>query len=116
MSGTSFAVQPTLPAQLTGVYPIVITKAGLSYTISYAAGVPGTVTRRQWLSAVAALYNGNTLFASINANANDPAFIQYYAGYGVAPGDVLALKTQTVFGLTAIQMSALFTYAATLTP
>jgi hypothetical protein len=116
MSGTQFAVQPTLPAQLTGVYPIVVTKSGLAYTISYGTGVAGTVTRKQWFEAVAALYNMNTLYAAVNADQNNSATIQYYSGYGVAPGDALALLTQSTFSLNATQMSALFTYAGTLSP
>lgn len=114
MSGTRFGVTPQLPAQITGVYPIVVTKAGLAYTISFGyAPLAATVTRRQWFSAVAQLYNMNTLATAVNADMNDAAAIQYYAGYGVTPGDDLAILTQSTFALTDAQMEALFTLAAT---
>ncbi len=115
MSGTRFGVTPQLPAQITGVYPIVVSKSGLAYTISFGYAV-GTVTRRQWFEAVAQLYNMNTLATSINADMNVPASIQYYAGYGVTPGDALAVFTKAALGLNDAQVSALFTLAATLTP
>lgn len=116
MSGTVFAVQPTLPAQLTGTYPIVVTKTGLTYNIAWAMGSTGSVTKRQWFEAVATLYNMNTLYAAVMANAGDATWIQFQAGYTVEPGDLLATLTQTTFGLGAAQMSALFTLAVTLTP
>jgi hypothetical protein len=112
MSGFHFAVTPTIPAQITGVYPIVVTKSGLAYQISFAY-TTGTVTRRQWFAAVAQLYNMNTLATAVNADMNDPASIQYYAGYGVASGDALATLTKSTFALTDAQMEALFTLAAT---
>lgn len=116
MSGIKFGVSPQIPSQITGVYPIVVTKSGLSYIISYGSGLAGTVTRRQWFEAVATLYNMNTLFAAVSADANNAAWIQFYAGYGVTSGDALSTLTQTTFGLTSTQLSALFTLAATLTP
>lgn len=116
MSGTRFGVTPQLPAQLTGVYPIVVTKSGLSYTIAFAAGLAGTVTKKQWFEAVALLYNMNTLFAAVAANANDPAWIQFYGGYGVTSGDALSTLTQTTFALTDLQLAALFALAATQDP
>jgi len=115
MSGVQFGVTPKLPAQITGVAPIVVTKSGLAYTISMGAPV-GSVTKRQWFEAVASLYNMNTLFVAVSANANDPAWIQWYAGYYVAPADYIANLTQATFALTAAQMTTLFTLAGTLTP
>jgi len=115
MSGTKFGVTPLLPAQITGIYPIVVDKSGLSYTISFGYET-GTVTRRQWFEAVAQLYNMNTLATAVNADMNDPASIQYYAGYGVTPGDDLSAFTKTALGINDVQLSALFTLAATLTP
>jgi len=115
MSGTQFAVTPKLPAQITGVAPIVVTKSGLAYTISLGAPV-GSVTKRQWFSAVATLYNLNTVLAAVNANANDPAWIQWNAGYTVAPADYVANITQSSLALTSLQMTNLFTLAGTLTP
>jgi len=116
MSGTKFGVTPQLPAQLVGVYPIVIAKSGLAYTISFASGIIGTVTKKQWFEAVATLYNMNTLFTAVSADANDPAWIQFYGGYGVTSGDALSTLTQTTFSLTSAQLAALFTLAATLEP
>jgi hypothetical protein len=118
MAGPPFAVTPQIPAQITGVYPIIVSKTGLAYTISFAAGLVGTVTKRQWFEAVATLYDMNTLFAAVNSDANDPAWMQFYGGYGVtnSPSDPLAALTKTTFALTDAQMDALFTLAMTLTP
>jgi hypothetical protein len=114
MSGTRFGVTPQLPAQITGTYPIVVTKSGLAYVISFGyAPLAATVTRRQWFSAVAQLYNMNTLATAVNADMNVAASIQYYAGYGVTPSDDLATLTKSTFALTDAQMEALFTLAAT---
>ena len=116
MSGTKFGVTPQLPAQLVGVYPIVVAKSGLAYTISFASGLVGTVTKKQWFEAIALLYNMNTLATAVNANMNDAASIQYYAGYGVTSGDALSKLTKSTFALTDAQLAALFTLAATLDP
>lgn len=116
MSGVKFGVSPQIPAQITGVYPITVTKSGLSYVIAYGTGVTGTVTRRQWFEAVATLYNMNTLYAAVVADWNAAATIQFFAGYGVTSGDALSTLTQTTFGLTSVQLAALFTLAATLDP
>jgi hypothetical protein len=116
MSGTRFAVTPQLPAQITGIYPIVVTKSGLAYTIAFASGLVGTVTKKQWFEAVALLYNMNTLFTAVAADANDPAWIQFYGGYGVTSGDALSTLTKTTFALNDAQLAALFTLAATLDP
>ena len=113
MSGSQFAVTPKLPATLIGVSPITVTKSGLTYTISFVTGGVGTVTRRQFFEAVAALYNMNTLFTAVSADANNAAWIEFYTSFSVAPGDPLALLTQSTFSLSSIQMNALFVYAAT---
>ena len=116
MSGTKFAVTPQLPASIVGIFPIVVEKAGLAYTISFESGVAGTVTKKQWFEAVALLYDMNTLFTAVAADANDPAWIQFYGGYGVTSGDALSTLTQTTFTLTSVQLAALFALAATLEP
>ncbi len=115
MSGIKFGVTPQVPAQITGLYPIVVTKNGLAYSISFGYAT-GTVTRRQWFEAVAQLYNMNTLYAAVVADWNNAATIQFFAGYGVTPGDDLATFTQTALALTSGQIDALFALAATLTP
>ncbi len=111
-----FAVTPKLPAQLTGTLPIIVTKTGLSYNISYSSAVAGSVTRRQMFDAVATLYNMNTLYAAVPMNANDPIWTEFWAGTMVAPGDTLALFIQTTFALTDAQMTTLFALAGTMTP
>ena len=111
-----FGVTPQIPAQITGTYPIVVTKSGLAYNISFAYALDVTVTRRQWFLAVAQLYDMNTLYTAVSADMNDTASIQFYSGFGVAPGDPLANLTQATFSLSAAQMDALFALAATKTP
>lgn len=113
MSGSKFGVTPKLPAQLTGTYPIVVTKSGLSYNISFGSSAD-TVSKRQWFGAVATLYNMATLFAAITADPSQPVWWQFYGGSNVQPGDPLALQTQTTFSLSATQMTNLFNLAATL--
>lgn len=116
MSGTRFGVTPQIPAQIVGIYPIIIEKDGLAYTITYATGVAGTVTRKQWFEAIAQLYDMDTLATAVNADMNTAASIQFYAGYGVTSGDALSTLTQSTFALSAGQLEALFTFAATLDP
>ena len=74
------------------------------------------VTRRQWFAAVASLYNMNTLFSAVPANANNPTWIQFYTSEFVISGDPISTLTQTVFSLSSAQLAALFTLAATLAP
>jgi hypothetical protein len=114
MSGATFSVTPKLPAQLIGVSPIVVTKNGLAYSISLGSGGVGTVTKAQWFEAVAQLYDMNALFAAVSANANLPAWIQWYAGTTVSPNDPIATLTQATFALSSPQIAALFALAATL--
>ena len=114
MSGVPFAVTPKLPAMLTGTFPIIVTKSGLNYNISYNNTLPGSTTRRQFFEAVSTLYNMNTLYTAVNSNANDPSWIQFYTSNFIAPGDPLAVLTQATFSLSAVQMAALFNLAASL--
>ena len=114
MAGPTFAVTPKLPAQLIGIPPITVTKSGLSYTIALGAGSAGAVTKAQWFEAVAQLYNMNTLFSAIAADAGSAAWIQFYAGVSVSPGDALSSATEVALALTAPQLAALFALAATL--
>ena len=75
------------------------------------------VTRRQYFGAVATLYNMNTLYVTgVPANANDPAWIEFWAQPFVTPKDALATVTQSSLALTDPQMTALFAYARTLAP
>ena len=114
MSGSTFAVTPKLPAQLIGISPIVVTKSGLTYTIALGSGTTGAVTKAQWFEAVAQLYNMNTLFSAVSANANSAAWIQWYAGSSVSPGDAISTLTMATFALNTSQIAALFALAATL--
>jgi hypothetical protein len=114
MSGSTFGVTPKLPAQLIGISPIIVTKSGLTYTISLGSGASGAVTKAQWFEAVASLYNMNTLFVAVSVNANSAAWIQWYAGTTVAPNDAIATLTQSTFALNSSQIAALFALAATL--
>lgn len=114
MSGQVFSVVPRLPAQLTGTYPIVVTKSGLAYNISLAAAVNPYVTRRQWFSAIAAFYDMNTVYLAVPANPNSQAWIDFWSASNVVPGESLAVLTKTALGLSDAQLAALFTYAATL--
>lgn len=111
MSGNKWGVSPKLPVTITGTSPIVVTKSGLSYNISYGAG--GSVTRRQWFLAVAQIYDMSTLLTAVNADPSDPVWAQFNAGTVVLPGDVLADFTQTTFGLNDVQMQQLFAVAIT---
>lgn len=113
MSGQVFSVVPRLPAQLTGTYPIIVTKSGLAYNISLAATTNAYVTRRQWFEAIAILYDMNTLYLAVVADANNPVWIDFWSITYVVPGDALSAFTQTVFGLSDAQLAAVFTLAAT---
>lgn len=73
-----------------------------------------TVTRQQFFSAVASLYNMTTLYAAVPADVNDPIWIEFNSATKIAEGDTVAVFTQSTFGLSAAQMTALFTLAETL--
>lgn len=77
---------------------------------------PGAVTRRQFFSALAASNLMPTVVAGIPGNTNDPIYIQFISGLSVTPGDTLATNVQTTLGYTAVQMTAIFALASSLTP
>jgi hypothetical protein len=76
----------------------------------------GSVTRRQFFTALAASNVMQQVVAGIPANTNSAVYIQFISGLSVTPGDGLASNVQTTLGWTAAQMTALFTLAAKETP
>jgi hypothetical protein len=113
MSGNKFAITPKLPAQLTGTAPIVVTKSGVAYNISFGA-MTGSVSKRQFFGAVSTRYSMTTLFAAITANPESNVWWQFYGGSYIVPGDPIAALTQSTFSLTNAQMANLFALAETL--
>lgn len=79
-------------------------------------GYQGSVTRRQFFSALAASNLMQTVVTGIPPNANDPVYIQFVAGLTVTPNDSLAQNVQATLGYNSAQMAALFATAAALTP
>lgn len=72
-----------------------------------------TVSRQQFLSAVALLADMNTLYTAIVADANNPVWIQFNSSICVSDDSDLALFTQSTFGWSAAQLANLFAVAST---
>jgi len=76
----------------------------------------GSVTRRQFFSALAAAGKMPAVLNGVPADANDPVYIEFISGNVITPGDTLATNVQATLGYSAAQMTALFTTAAGMTP
>lgn len=113
MSGTKWGVTPKIPAQITGSYPIIVTKTGLSYNISFAT-VGTYVSKRQFFGAVSTLYSMTTLFASVTSNPEGAAWWQFYGGSFVqnSATDPIYALTKTTFSLSTAEMDNIFTVAS----
>ena len=70
-----------------------------------------TVTRQQFIAAVAELADMNTLYQGISADANYPDWIKFYSAEYVEQGDPLYVQTQMALGYTSAQMLNLFNAA-----
>lgn len=114
MSGNQFAVIPRFPAQVTGVAPIVVTKAGLTYTISFNQLV-GTLAVPQIKQQLVAIGQFDTIAAAIPGDPKS-AVNEIWAGNGPTQitGPLLALIYATL-GYNAGQQ-ATFNAAAALFP
>lgn len=73
-----------------------------------------TVSRQQFFSAVAQLYDMTTLYQAVPADVNSATWIEFNSATKIAEGDTVATFTQSTFGLNAAQMTALFTLAESL--
>jgi len=73
-----------------------------------------TVSKQQFLGAVSATADMNTLYAALSADANDPAWIQFVSAVCISDSDALALLAQTTFGWSAGDLANVFSLAATL--
>jgi hypothetical protein len=76
----------------------------------------GSVTRRQFFSALAASNLMQTVESGIPGNANNAVYIEWMAGLTITPNDALAQNVQSTLGYSPAQMAALFALAATQTP
>lgn len=79
MAGVQLKVLPRFPAQVTGTLPIVVTKTGLTYNISYSqpAGVI-SVTQVKRQLVVLGLFD--TAAAAIPGNPQDPINMAWSSG------------------------------------
>jgi hypothetical protein len=111
MSNIQLKVLPQFPAQVTGVAPIVVTKAGLTYTISYNALVSQLAVSqiKQQLVAIAQF---DTVLASIPGDPKS-SVNQVWTGGGFTQitGPLLASIFATL-GYNAAQQTAFIAAAA----
>lgn len=70
-----------------------------------------TVSRHQFLAAVAQLTGMTALYQDINADVNYPDWVEFYSARYVAQGDPLYVQTQLALGYTSAQMQTLFDLA-----
>lgn len=70
-----------------------------------------TVTRQQFIAAVALLNDMNTLYQSLPAEADYPDWIEFYSADYVVQGDPLYVQTQLALGYTSAEMQFLFDLA-----
>jgi hypothetical protein len=67
-----------------------------------------TVTRQQFVTALADVSEMNTAYQGISADANYPDWIEFYSAELVQVGDPLYVQTQLALGYTSAQMLTLF--------
>lgn len=70
-----------------------------------------TVTRQQFIAAVAELNGMNALYQGVSADADYPDWNEFYSAKYVAQGDPLYVQTQLALGYTSAQMQTLFDLA-----
>jgi hypothetical protein len=111
MSGNLFKALPQFPAQVSGIAPIVVTKSGLTYTISYsaAAGQLSVVQIKQQLVAISQF---DTILATIPGDPKS-AVKQIWDGNGSTQlsGPLLA-SIFTTLGYNAAQQVTFLAAAA----
>src|SRR5579859_422356 len=104
-----------LPGDIVNIVNILINYINANFQASGFI-YQGSVTRRQFFSALAASNLMQTVVSGIPPNSNDPVYIQFVAGLTVTPNDGLAQNVQATLGYNATQMAALFATAETMTP
>jgi hypothetical protein len=67
-----------------------------------------TVTRQQFVTALADVSEMNTAYQGVSADANYPDWIEFNAAKLVQVGDPLYVQTQLALGYTSAQMLTLF--------
>lgn len=84
--------------------------------VSGVVPVPGAVRRSQFLAALAAMTPNSieTLAEAISPDRDDATNIEFNTATFVIYGDLLAAKTQSVFGFSNAQMATLFANAGAL--
>lgn len=70
-----------------------------------------TVTRQQFIAAVAKLDGMVALYQGVSADSNYPDWIEFYSAEYVAQGDPLYVQTQLALGYTSAEMQFLFDIA-----
>lgn len=111
MSGVQLKVLPQFPAQVTGVAPIVVTKTGLSYTISFNQLVASLAVAQVKQKLVA----DGTFDTVLNSISGDPrtAVNQVWTSGGFTQtGGPLLTAIFTTLALNASQQAAFIAAAA----
>ncbi len=114
MSNIQLKVLPQFPAQVSGVAPIVVTKSGLTYTISYSAAA-GQLAVSQIKQQLIAISQFDAILATIPADPKSTVN-QIWTGGGMTQitGPLLTSIFATL-GYSAAQQTT-FNAAAALFP
>jgi hypothetical protein len=83
---------------------------------SSLAETQGSVSRRQFFSAVADLEDMSFLYQAISADPNSDYWIAFWGGNEVERDGPLALLAKQIYGWTDDELSSVFTLAATHDP
>lgn len=70
-----------------------------------------TVTRQQFIAAVAELDGMAALYQNLSADSGYPDWVEFYSAKYVSQGDPLYVQTQLALGYTSAEMQFLFDIA-----
>jgi hypothetical protein len=111
MSGVQLKVLPQFPAQVSGIAPIVVTKVGLTYTISYNP-LTATLAVSQIKQQLVANGQFDTILATIPGSPSSTVnMIWTGGGFTQTNGPLLASIFATL-GYNAAQQAAFLAAAA----
>lgn len=105
MSGVALKVLPIFPAQVTGVAPIVVTKSGLSYVISFNQLVANLAVS-QIKQKLVADGTFDTVLNSIPSSPSNTVNGIWTGGGFTQPNGPLLTAIFTTLGLNAAQQAA----------
>lgn len=120
MSAIKMRVMPLLPAQIVGIEPIVVSKQGNIYEISYDNGPQDTISMSQVIQQLSVMNLFDTVYAAVPGSLVSPIRVAFNGGGETQlgslgfPGPVLAFISN-MFGWSPTQLNTFITAAQLLT-